>query len=75
MGLDHEIDWDNVKIRITLYKCRIVESFLINQNSRLLNVLNCNDNANFPAVYSIFTLESNLLRILITLFLYFILFL
>ena len=57
MDLDHEIDWNNVKIRITSYKRRIAESFLINQNSRLLNVLNRNDNANFPAVYSVFALE------------------
>ena len=58
MDLDHhQIDWNNVKIRITLYKRRIVGSFLIKQNSHLLNVLNRNDNANFPAAYSVFVLE------------------
>ena len=57
MDLDHKIDWNNVKIRITLYKRRIAERFLKNQNSRLLNVLNRNDNANFHAVYSVFTLK------------------
>ena len=57
MDLDHEIDWNNVKIRITSYKRRIAGSYLINQNSRLLNVLNRNDNANFPAIGSVFTLE------------------
>ena len=57
MDLDHEIDWNNVKIRITSYKRRIAGSYLINQNSRLLNVLNRNDNANFPAIYCVFTLE------------------
>ena len=57
MDLDHEIDWNNVKIKITSYKRRIAESFSINQNSRLLNVLNRNDNANFSAVCSVFTLK------------------
>ena len=56
MNLDHEIDWNNVKIRIASYKREIARSFLINQNSRLINALNRNDNANFTAVYRVFTL-------------------
>ena len=33
----------------------VVENFLINQKACSLNVIHCNDGANFPAAYSVFT--------------------
>ena len=33
------------------------EKFLINQKNRSLNLINRNDDANFPAVYSVFTAD------------------
>ena len=32
----------------------VAESFLLNQKACLCNVINRNDGANFPAVYSVF---------------------
>ena len=58
MDFDHRIDRDNVKILKSeshAYRRRVAESLLINQKARLLNVINRNDGANFPAVYSVFT--------------------
>ena len=52
-----EIDWDNVKIlklESYAYRRRVAESFLINQKACSCNVINRNDDANFPAVYSVF---------------------
>ena len=54
MDFDHSIDWDNAKILKSephVYRRRIAESFLINQQSRSLNVINRNDALNFAAVY------------------------
>ena len=57
MDFDHRIDWDNVKILKSephAYRRRVAESFLINQKTRSCNVINRNDSATFPAVYSEF---------------------
>ena len=57
MDFDHRIDWDNIKILKSeshAYKCRVAESFLINQKAGSCNVINRHDGANFPAVYSVF---------------------
>ena len=57
MDFDHRIDWDNVKILMSeshAYRCRITESFLINQKACSCNVINRNDGAYFPTVYSVF---------------------
>ena len=57
MDFDHRIDWDNVKILKSeshAYRRRVMESFLINQKACSCNVINCNDGANFPTVYSVF---------------------
>ena len=54
---DHKVDWDDVKIlnsSLRAYRRRVTETFLINQTARLPNLTNCNDGANFPAVYSVF---------------------
>ena len=32
------------------YRRHVAESFLINQRAHLLNVINCNEGADFPAV-------------------------
>ena len=56
MDFDLRIDWDNVKIlksESRAYRRRLAESFLINQKAYLCNVINRNDGANFPAVYSV----------------------
>ena len=58
MNFDHRTDWDNVKVLKSeshAHKHRVAESFLINRKARILNVINCNDGANFHAVYSVFT--------------------
>ena len=57
MEFDHRIDWDNVKILKSeshAYRRRVAESFLINQKACSRNVINRNDGANFPTVYSVF---------------------
>ena len=57
MDFDHRIDWDNVKILKSephAYRRRVAESFLINQKTCSCNVINRNDGATFPAVYSEF---------------------
>ena len=57
MEFDHRIDWDNVKILKSeshAYRRRVAESFLINQKAYSCNVINRNDGANFPTVYSVF---------------------
>ena len=36
------------------YRRRVAESFLINQKACSCNVINHNDGANFPTVYSVF---------------------
>ena len=57
MDFDHRIDWDNVKILKSeshAYRRRVAESFLINQKACSCNVINRNDGANFPTVYSVF---------------------
>ena len=57
MDFDHRINWDNVKILKSeshAYRRRVAESFLINQKTRLCNVINRTDGANFPAVYRVF---------------------
>ena len=57
MDFDHRIDWDNVKIMKSeshAYRRRVAESFLINQKACSCNVINRNDGANFPTVYSMF---------------------
>ena len=57
MDFDYRIDWKNVKIlksKSNAYRrCVALRSFLINQNACLCNVINRNDGANFPAVYSV----------------------
>ena len=53
----HVIDWDNVKILKSeshAYRRRVAKNFLINQKVCSCNVINCNDSANFPTVYSVF---------------------
>ena len=53
MDFDHLTDWDNAKTRKSeshAYRRRVVESFLMNQKVRSLNVINRNDGENFPAV-------------------------
>ena len=60
MNFAHRIDWNNVKILKSeshAYRRRVVESFLINQKACLLNVINRNDGANFPVVYSVYTVN------------------
>ena len=57
MEFDHRIDWDNVKILKSeshAYRRGVAESFLINQKACSCNVINRNDGANFPTVYSVF---------------------
>ena len=57
MDFDHRIDWNNVKILKSeshAYRHRVAESFTINQKTCLCNVINRNDGANFPTVYSVF---------------------
>ena len=57
MDFDHRIDRNNVKILKSeshAYRRCIGESFLINQKACSCNVINRNDGANFPAVYSVF---------------------
>ena len=57
INFDHRIDWDDVKILKSeshAYRRRVAESFLINQKACSCNVINCNDGANFPVVYSVF---------------------
>ena len=56
MDFDHRIDWDNVKTLKSAhaYRRRFAESFLINQKTCSCNVINRNDGANFPTVYSVF---------------------
>ena len=54
---DHRIDWGNVKILKSeshAYRRRVAESFFINQKACSCNVINRNDGANFPTVYSVF---------------------
>ena len=56
LDFDHRIDWDNVKIpksESRAYRRRVAKSFLINQKTRSCNVINRNDGANFPAIYSV----------------------
>ena len=58
MNVDHKIDWDNVKIlksELRAYRHRVAENFLINEKARSLNVINRNDDANFPDVCNVFT--------------------
>ena len=62
MEFDHRIDWDNVKILKSeshAYRRRVAESFLINQKACSCNVINRNDGANFPTVYSVFVSPIN----------------
>ena len=57
MDFDHRIDWNNIKILKSeshAYRRRVAESFLINQKACSCNVINRNDGANFPAVFSVF---------------------
>ena len=57
MDFDHKIDWDNVKMlksKSQAYRCCVAKSFLLNQKAHLCNVINRNDGANFPTVYSVF---------------------
>ena len=57
MEFDHRIDWDNVKILKSeshAHRRRVAEGFLINQKAWSCNVINRNDGANFPTVYSVF---------------------
>ena len=57
MDFDHRIDWNNVKILKSeshAYRRRVAERILINQKVCLCNVINRNDGANFPDVYSVF---------------------
>ena len=57
MGFDHRIDWDIVKILKSeshAHRRRVAESFLINQKARPRNIINRNDGAKFPAIYSVF---------------------
>ena len=57
VNFDHKIDWDNVKILKSeshASRRRVAESFLINQKACSCNVINRNDGANFPTVYSVF---------------------
>ena len=57
VDFNHIIDWDNVKILKSeshAYRRRVAESFLINQKACSCYVINRNDGANFPAVYSMF---------------------
>ena len=57
MDFDHRIDWDSVKILKSeshAYRRRVEESFLINQKAHSCNVINRNDGANFPTLYSVF---------------------
>ena len=57
IDFDRKIDWDNVKILKSeshAHRRRVAESFLINQKACLCNVINRNDGANFPVVYSVF---------------------
>ena len=57
MDFNPRKDWNNVKIlksESQAHRRRVVKSFLINQKSHSLNVINHNG-ANFPAVYIVFT--------------------
>ena len=44
----------NVVFEPHAYRRRVAESFLINQKACSCNVINRNDGANFPTVYSVF---------------------
>ena len=57
MNFDLSTDWDNfemLKSESHAYWRRVSESLLINQKASSCNVINLNDGANFPAVYSVF---------------------
>ena len=57
VDFDNRMDWDNVKILKSeshTYRRRVADSFLINQKACSCNVINHNNGANFPAVYSVF---------------------
>ena len=50
MNFDHRIDWDNIEILKSeshAYRRRVAKSVLINQKARSLNVINCDNGANF----------------------------
>ena len=58
MIFDSRIDWNNIELLKSeshAYRRRIAKSVLINQKARSLNVINCNDGANFPAVHIVLT--------------------
>ena len=70
MDFDDRIDWDNVKILKSeshAYRRRVAESFLVDQKSRSLNVIDRNDGATFAPVYSVLTANKSCLMYLITL--------
>jgi len=53
---DHFINWDKIKIlkrENNMEKRRVAESFLINQKSQFVNVLNRNDGSNLPHIYQV----------------------
>ena len=59
MDFVHRIDWDYRYVKILkskshAYRRRVAESFLINQKACSCYVINRDDGANFPAVYSVF---------------------
>ena len=61
MDFDQRIDRNNVKILRSeshAYRRRFAESFLINQKACSCNVINRNDGANLPAVYSVFVFNN-----------------
>ena len=56
------MNYTEVKVKILksesyAYRRRVAESFLINQKARSCNVINRNDGANFPDVYSVCCLQ------------------
>ena len=57
VDFDHRIDWVNattLKSESYAYSRRVAKSFLINQKACSCNVINRNDGANIPSVYTVF---------------------
>ena len=51
MTKDMQTEHELIRVKI---RRRVVERFLINQKACSCNIINRNDGANFPAVYSVF---------------------
>ena len=53
-ALSHMFNVKMLKSKSHAYRCCVAKSFLLNQKAHSCNVINRNDGANFPTVYSVF---------------------